>query len=156
MSSEHVRLAGVQGRHAVVPAWCKPDESIVRLARRRTDVWRERTGGEARYEGIAEVLDWVAGVRDLSPVSGLAEAATPARVLAEVLAAEYALEDPPMSGEEYERRTRQLGQGVFYPTETSPRSHGTARSRYVVGVLETLRWLLGELDRPPITLPQQQ
>jgi hypothetical protein len=156
MSRWRVTLACVQGRHALVPAWSTPGDPVVRLVRRRTDIWRERTGGEARYEGIADALDWVAGVRDLSPVSGLAEPATSARVLAEVIAAEYALADPPMSAEEYERRTRQLGQGIFYPTAISPRSHGNARSRYVMGVLETLRWLLGELDRPPVAVPQQQ
>lgn len=148
-------LAGMAGRVAVVPEWSVPAEGLVRLVRWRAGLWCERSGGEARYRGIVDALDWAAGVRDLAPVSALAEAATAPRVVAEVLVGEFAL-DRSASAEELERRTRRLGQGIVYPAGFGwPASPGSEPAWYVTGVLDALRWLLGEVDRPPVSVPIQ-
>jgi hypothetical protein len=162
------------GRRAVVPAWVVPVDELVRVVRRRAASWHLDTGGggEIRYRGVMDCLDWVAGVCDLAPVSERVEPATAGRVMAELLAAEYALAhapgyggrvqaEPPRTGQRaavYEQRVAQLGCAVFYPAvfgEPGVSIVSPSGAFYLTGVADTLRWLLGEAGRPPVSVPMQ-
>jgi hypothetical protein len=153
---------------AVIPEWVVPAEATVRLVRRRAGGWWESSGGEARYVGVIRSLDWVVGVRAESPVTEYAEpAASPSRVLVEVLAAEQAMrrvpwlnpgqprgdpEDPCADEREMER----LGHGFYVAALMACRYPVTLRedeARFLDGALDTLRWLVGEVDRPPVPVP---
>lgn len=151
---------------AVVPSWVVPGEAQVRLARRRAGGWLDSSGGEARYGGIVHALDWVAGVRPDSPVTEGEVPPVTGEVLVEVLAAEQALGREPRqspagsagrSASDDERQMERLGRGVRVAAAAR---EGTGRLRdadirFLDGVLDTLRWLLGEVDRPPVALPVQ-
>lgn len=151
---------------AVVPSWVVPAEAQVRLARRRAGGWLDSSGGEARYGGIVHALDWVAGVRPDSPVAEAEVPPVTGEVLVEVLAAEQALGREPRrspggpagrSASDDERQMERLGRGVRVAAAAR---EGTGRLRdadirFLDGVLDTLRWLLGEVDRPPVALPVQ-
>lgn len=151
---------------AVVPSWVAPAEAQVRLARRRAGGWLDSSGGEARYSGIVHALDWVADVRPDSPVTEAEVPPTTGEVLVEVLAAEQALGREPRrspgghvgrSALDDEQQMERLGRGVRVAAAAR---EGTGRlrdgdNRFLDGVLDTLRWLLGEVDRPPVALPVQ-
>lgn len=153
---------------AVIPEWVVPAEATVRLVRRRAGDWWDSSGGEARYVGVIRSLDWVAGVRAEAPVTESAEAAaSPSRVLVEVLAVEQAvrrvpwlnpgrwqgnLEDPCADEREMER----LGHGFYMAALIACRYPVTLRedeARFLHGASDTLRWLVGEVDRPPVAVP---
>ena len=149
---------------AVVPSWVAPAEPQVRLARRRAGGWWETSGGEARYGGIMHALDWIAGVRSDSPVNEAEEPPTPGEVLVEVLAAEQALgrdprrasTGPDWSALDEERQMEQLGRGIRVAALATRAGAGRMRDadiRFLDGALDTLKWLLGEADRPPVALP---
>lgn len=146
---------------AVVPPWVVPPEERVRLARRRAGSWFDSSGGEARYAGITHALDWIAGVRPDAPVTEAAEPAAPGQALVEVLAAEQALgREPrrspgaaPRSAVGDERQMERLGRGVHVAARGSAGRLRDADIRFLDGALDTLRWLLGEVDRPPVALP---
>lgn len=152
---------------AVVPPWVVPPEARVRDVRARAGRWLDSSGGEARYRGVVEALDWVAGVRSESPVTEIGEQPTPGHALVEVLAAEQALGREPRSrGEaaersavEDERQMARLGRGVHVATVLARNGTGRLRDadiRFLDGVLDTLQWLLGETERPPVALPVQE
>lgn len=150
----------------MVPPWVVPADSLVRQARRRAGAWWDSSGGEARYGGIVHALDWIAGVRDDSPVTESEEPATSRLALAEVLAAEQALGQEPRrapgrassrSALDDERQMERLGHGIQVAAVLARAGSGRLRDadiRFLDGVLDTLRWLLGETGRPPVTLPQ--
>lgn len=152
---------------AMVPSWVVPVDAQVRLARRRAGGWLDSSGGEARYGGIVHALDWVAGVRPDSPVTEAEVPPVTGEVLVEVLAAEQALgREPPRSPSgpadrsalDDERQMERLGRDIRVATTAARAGTGRLRDadiRFLDGVLDTLRWLLGEVDRPPVALPVQ-
>ena len=151
---------------AVVPPWVVPSESRVRAVRRRAEAWLRSSGGEARYRGITAALYWVAGVSTKSPVAEVDEPPSPGQALVEILAAEQALAREPRTGSgvisstaaEDEERMARLRRGVYVAavlTRTASGRLTDADIRFLDGVLDTLRWLLGETDRPPVVLPVQ-
>jgi hypothetical protein len=148
---------------AVVPPWVEPTEARVRAARQRAAAWLESSGGEARYGGIVIALDWIGGVRGGTPVTEIDAEPSAGRALVEVLAAEQALDREPRTrregvprAAEQEQQMERLGRGVQVAAVIARNGTGRLRDadiRFLDGVLDTLRWLLGEVDRPPIALP---
>ena len=149
----------------MVPSWVVPADDLVRQARRRAGAWWDSSGGEARYGGIMHALDWIAGVRGVSPVTESEEPATSRLALVEVLAAEQALgrerRRAPGFGSgrsalDDERQMERLGLGIRVAAALAHAGEGRLRDadiRFLNGALDTLRWLLGETDRPPVALP---
>ena len=147
----------------MVPAWVVPTETRVWAARHRAAGWLGSSGGEVRYGGILVALDWVVGVRGGSPVTEINTEPTSGQALVEVLAAEHALDREPRTRRggalpaiEQERQIERLGRGVQVAAVLARNSGGRLRDadiRFLDGVLDTLRWLLGEVDRPPVALP---
>lgn len=153
--------------NAIVPPWVAPAEARVRDVRRRAAGWLEPSGGEVRYRGIIHALDWIAGVRGDSPVTEVDDEPTSGRVLVEVLAIEQAFRREPQtrgprarrSAIEDEEQMERLGHGIHIAAVLM--RNGTGRLddtdiRFFDGVLDTLRWLLGETDRPPVALPARE
>ena len=152
---------------AVVPPWVVPPADGVREARRRAGAWWESSSGEARYGGIVHALDWVAGVRPDSPVTEAEEPPTSGEALVELFAAEQALSREPRRSPggpagksvlDDERPMARLGRGVRVAAVLDRAGAGRLRDadiRFLDGALDTLRWLLGEADRPPVALPIQ-
>ena len=151
---------------AVVPPWVVPAEARVRAVRRRAGAWLDSSGGEARYSGIVHALDWVAGVGGDSPVTEVEDSPTSGRVLVEVLAVEQAFRREPQtrgnaarrSAVEDEEQMERLGYGIHIAAALMRNAAGRLDDtdiRFFEGVLDTLRWLLGETDRPPVAMPAQ-
>lgn len=151
---------------AVVPPWVVPADARVRDVRARAGRWLDSSGDEARYRGIVHTLDWVAGVRRDAPVTEVDEPSSPGQALVEVLAAEQALRREPRTRRdaavrtvlEDEEQMARLGRGVHVAAVLVRAGSGRLRDadiRFLDGVLDTVRWLLGEADRPPVALPVQ-
>lgn len=148
---------------AVVPLWVVPAEARVRAARRWAAARLDSSGGEVRYNGIVAALDWIAGVTSGSPVTEIDVEPAPGQALVELLAAEHALDREPrtrrdgaLSATEQERQMERLGRGIHVAAVLTRDGTGRLRDediRYLDGVSDTLRWLLGEVDRPPVALP---
>jgi hypothetical protein len=103
----------------------------------------------------------------MSPTTEVDEPASPGRALVEILATEQALAREPRASRdvtsrtaaEDEERMAQLRRGVYVAAVVTRRESGRltdADIRFLEGVLDTLRWLLGETGRPPVALPAQQ
>ena len=121
---------------AVMPEWVVPSFEAVASVRHSA---AGAAVGDGSWRGIAQALDWVAGIEPVAPLTGYRDEPLRVRVLAECLCAYELVTGRPAVDADYER----LGDVPLAPDEAH------MDPAYASGVWETLTWLLGESQHAP-------